>query len=426
MSVATVADSAESTRRRNRITTVVIPIIGVAIAVFMLALLLRFLVSGDQAFLISMVVPLGAGAIVTVSFALALYWLGLMYSPSIRLTFFMMTLIVGVLTLANGLIAANLMFVDQIIVYETSILLVFSTIIAAAFGIMGFDRATQNLNELQVKAQRVAEGDLAARAAVSGRDEIADLGMAFNEMATKLEDAARQREELEKLRRDLIAWVSHDLRTPLTSIRAMIEALNDGVVDDPAMVRRYYRTIRADVIGLNSLIDDLFELAQLDAGGMQFEIDDHALGDLISDTLESFSALAQQKGVTVAGEIGRNVDLVQMNPQKIGRVLSNLISNALKYTPSDGTIHVRAKRQGSFVHVWVQDSGDGFVEEDLPYVFEKFYRGEEARSRSHGSSAGLGLSISKGIVEGHGGVISAENAPEGGAIVRFTLPCATS
>lgn len=412
-----------TTAPRNRPTALIIPVIGVAIAVFMLALLLNFFVSGEQAFLISMVAPLGVGAIVTVTFAVILYWFGLMYSPSIRLTFFMMTLIVGALTLANGLIAANLMFVEEVIVYETSILLIFSTIIAAAFGIMGFDRATQNLNELQIKAQRVAEGDLAARASVSGRDEIAELGIAFNEMAMRLEDAANQREELEKMRRDLIAWVSHDLRTPLTSIRAMIEALNDGIVDDPAVIRRYYRTIRADVIGLNGLIDDLFELAQLDAGGMRFDIDAYALGDLISDTLEGFGALAQQKGVMLAGEIGRNVDLVQMSPQKIGRVLSNLISNALKYTPADGTINVTAKRQGSFVHVWVEDSGNGFVEADLPYVFEKFYRGEEARSRSHGSSAGLGLAISKGIVEGHGGVISAENAPTGGAIVRFTLPC---
>ncbi|MCZ7665803.1 MAG: cell wall metabolism sensor histidine kinase WalK [Chloroflexi bacterium] len=211
------------------------------------------------------------------------------------------------------------------------------------------------------------------------------------------------------------------MRTPLTSIRALIEALHDGVVTDPETKQRYYHTIRADIIALNSLIDDLFELAQLDAGGLALELSPHALTDLISDSLESFEAVAAQRGVTLTGTIGENLDPVLLNVPKIGRVLANLISNALRYTPTGGQVQVRAFRNAEGAVVLVQDSGPGFAPADLPRVFEQFYRGEQARSRATGG-AGLGLAIAWGIVEAHNGRIWAENGPEGGAVVGFVLP----
>lgn len=409
-------------QRRQGIMMVAVPLVGVAVALLVVALMIRYLLNGDNTLVVSMVVPLGVSALVSLAVALLLYWLGLFYSPSIRLTFFFTTLIISALTVANGLVAANLMFVDRIIVYDTTILLVFTTLIATAFGFSGYGRATAALKQMTLQARQVADGDLAARVAVNGRDELAQLGSAFNEMAEKLAHAAREREELERMRRDLIAWVSHDLRTPLTSIRAMVEALNDGVVTDTVAVDRYYRTILSDVLGLNRLIDDLFELAQLDAGGLAFETEQNSLSDLISDTLESFRALAGRHNVALDGQIDANVGLVRINAEKISRVLYNLISNALKYTPAEGAIKVAARRHGSEVWVTVQDSGAGFNAADLPHVFEKFYRGEGARSRLHGSSAGLGLAIARGIVEAHGGRIWAENAPQGGAAVTFTLP----
>jgi signal transduction histidine kinase len=211
------------------------------------------------------------------------------------------------------------------------------------------------------------------------------------------------------------------LRTPLTSIRAMIEALSDGVVSDPETVQRYYRTMRADIIALNDIIDDLFELAQLDAGGLVMEKSPHSLGDLVSDTLESFQAVAQQRGVRLHGRVAADVDPVPLNAPKIGRVLSNLVSNALRYTPEGGEVLVTAVRQGDEVIVSVQDSGPGFNPDDLPRVFEQFYRGEQARSRAMGG-AGLGLAIARGIVAGHDGRIWAANNPDKGARVEFSLP----
>jgi signal transduction histidine kinase len=201
----------------------------------------------------------------------------------------------------------------------------------------------------------------------------------------------------------------------------MIEALHDGVVSDPETTQRYYRTMRSDIIALNTLLDDLFELAQLDAGGLVMELSSHSLSDMISDSLEGFQALAAQKNIRLSGEIGKNLDPVNLNAAKIGRVLSNLLSNALRYTPADGQVYVRAYRTTEGAIVTVQDTGPGFEPEDLPRVFEQFYRGELARSRATGG-AGLGLAIAQGIVEAHNGRIWAENAPEGGAIVGFMLP----
>ena len=201
----------------------------------------------------------------------------------------------------------------------------------------------------------------------------------------------------------------------------MIEALHDGVVDDPETVQRYYRTIRSDIISLNSLIDDLFELAQLDAGGLKMDMAFHSLSDIVSDTLESFQLIAQKRNINLQGEVGDGLDPVWLNAPKIGRVLTNLLSNAMRYTSENSDVLVKAWREGENVTVTVQDSGPGFDEKDLPRVFEQFYRGEEARSRATGG-AGLGLAIARGVIDAHDGRIWAENASEGGALVGFMLP----
>ncbi|MCO5183074.1 MAG: HAMP domain-containing histidine kinase [Anaerolineae bacterium] len=420
------ASTTEQAERRNsadmRTNAWLIPIIGVGVALLVALLidLLFFQPTIDQ--LTPMFLQLGFYAWLSVIIGFILYRLGWAYSPSLTFAVSFTLILVGVLTLVNGGVAAWLMFADPTSLTVVGILLVFSTMIGTAFAVYGFSRTTRSLRELATVAQQVADGDLSARAHVPGRDEVAQLGKAFNEMAAKLEQAEVERQELEQLRNDLIAWVSHDLRTPLTSIRAMVEALADGIVTDDAMIHRYYQTIRADVLGLTALINDQFELAQLGARGIKIEKVLVSLGDLISDTIESVRVLAEQRDIELVGEIGDDLDAVMISPQGIGRVLTNLIGNALRYTPDSGTIVVSAQRIGDEVAVAVTDSGPGFAEADLPRLFEKFYRGEEARTRAQGSGAGLGLAIAKGIVEAHGGEISAENVPDGGACVRFVLP----
>ena len=150
---------------------------------------------------------------------------------------------------------------------------------------------------------------------VSGRDEVATLAESFNQMASQLQAMDEKQRELERLRKDLIAWVSHDLQTPLASMRAILEALSDGVVEEPETVKRYLNTAQRDVRSLSALIDDLFQMAQLDAGGIPLEKEDASLADLISDTLESFSELASRQGITLEGSADSNVDPVLMDTQ---------------------------------------------------------------------------------------------------------------
>ncbi len=395
--------------------------VGILLALTVAVLLMKALMQAP----FNEIAALAATLTVTSLLSMGLgYWLhrrGWTRSPSLMLTLAMTYGWAALLTLFNVWVMAQQMFVSDHDLVLSGVLLLFAAIIATTFGVFAAASLTDGLRQLARSAQNIAEGDLTARVAVSGRDEVAQVGKAFNEMAAQLQQAAAQRAELETLRRDLIAWTSHDLRTPLTSIRAMVEALHDGMVNDPETVQRYYGTIRADVIALNSLIDDLFEMAQLDAGGLALEKSLYAFVDLISDILGGFRVLAEQRGIDLQAEMGADVGQVQLNAPKIGRVLANLLSNALRYTPEGGQVRVTAVRVPQGVQVTVQDSGPGFHPEDVPRIFEQFYRGEQARSRSTGG-AGLGLAIARGVVEAHDGRIWAENVAEGGARVSFILP----
>ncbi len=270
-------------------------------------------------------------------------------------------------------------------------------------------------------ARHISRGNLAVRVPVTGRNEMAELASTFNGMAAQLETSARKQRELDTLRRDLVAWVGHDLRTPLASIRVMVEALADGVVEDPATVQRYLQTTQRHIRSLSVLIDDLFEMAQLDAGGLPLDKCPGSISDLISDTLETFSALATRQGLRLEGSVEPGIDPVAMDTQKIGRVLANLVSNALRHTPSGGVVEIRALAAREGVQVEVRDTGEGIRPEDLPHVFEQFYRGEKSRSRDTGGS-GLGLAIAKGIIEAHGGRIGVESELGQGTRFFFTLP----
>ena len=397
--------------------------IGIVAALAMVAILMFALMGAPLQEITTLMTWLSISSLASLVVGYILYRRGLTRSPSLTLTLVLTYGWAAIVILVNVWIMSERMFLnDEHDLVLSGVLLLFAAIIATTFGIFVAASVTDGLRSLNFTAQQIAEGNLTARATISGRDEVALVGQTFNEMAEQLQQAAQEREELEQMRKDLIAWTSHDLRTPLTSIRAMIEALHDGVVDDPATVQRYYSTIRSDIIALNDIIDDLFELAQLDAGGLSMEMAQHALGDLVSDTLEMFQALATEQGVTLQGSVEPNLGLVNMCAPKIGRVIGNLVSNALRYTPAGGTVQVTAVRQAKEIVVTVQDSGPGFAPEDLDRVFEQFYRGEQARSRASGSGAGLGLAIARGIVVAHNGRIWAENAPEGGAIVGFSLP----
>ncbi len=370
----------------------------------------------------AMTLFLSGTALVSLLAGYAAYALGWVdRSPRLHWSLLTICALSSVLTFINVWMTARLMFINSHDLTLATILLLFAGGIAIAFGYFLSTAITDNIAAVGHAAQAIAQGRFNTRVAVTGRNEVAQLGSAFNEMAVQLENAARQQRELESLRRDLIAWVGHDLRTPLASVRAIVEAMADRVVDDPATVDRYLRTAKRDIANLSALIDDLFDMAQLDAGGMKMDRHPNSLSDLISDTIESFTALGQEKGVQIGGSVEPAVDPVLIDARLISRVLVNLVGNALRHTPDGGQVRVDARVALEGVQVCVSDTGEGIRREDLPRVFERFYRGEKSRNRNTGG-AGLGLAIAQSMVEAHGGRIWVESSPGKGARFLFTLP----
>ncbi len=342
-------------------------------------------------------------------------------APSLRLLLIGSYAMASLLTFFNVWVTARLMFTSQHDLQLATVLLVFAGGIAMLLGYFLSVGITRRIQTLKDAAHRLAVGDLAARAPLEGRDEVTALAASFNDMAQKLQMADARQRELDMLRRELVAWATHDLQTPLTAIRVQIEALADGVVDDPEARQRYLRTTQRQVNDLSMLIDDLFQIAQLDAGGIIIQPAACSLSDLISDTLESFSALARERGVSLGGSVATGVDPVTLDSPRIGRLLNNLIGNALRHTPASGSVTISAWRAGAQIHIRVADTGEGISPDDLPHIFERFYRGEKSRNRDTGG-AGLGLAIARGIVRAHGGDITAESQPGAGTTFHISLP----
>ncbi|MEP7286825.1 MAG: ATP-binding protein [Chloroflexota bacterium] len=363
------------------------------------------------------------GLSVLTSFALYKFGLAHWFS-SLRWALLAMVVLTVVLIFVNVWITAQLMFIKQHDLILTALLLVFAGLSAISFGFFISSALTERISNLTNGAERLASGDLSTRVEVIGKDELTSLAATFNRMATRLEEADAQKRLLEQTRRDLIAWVSHDLRTPLASIRVMVEAMADGVVSDPDTVQRYLHNAQGEIQHLSRLIDDLFELAQLDAGRVELHMEPSSLRDLISDTLESMRAQAERRNITLSGQVDDKVDIVVMASEKIQRVLDNLIGNALRHTPPGGKVMLQAQLAGDSVRVEIADSGEGIAPEDIPHVFESFFRGEKSRARDDQGvrGAGLGLAIAKGLVEAHGGHIWVNSQPNRGATFAFTLP----
>ena len=235
-------------------------------------------------------------------------------------------------------------------------------------------------------------------------------------LAARLAMEERANREVEEARRQLVAAASHDLRTPLASLRLLVESIDDGLVTGEER-DRYLREIRTHVGVLSGLVDDLFELSRIEAGEISWTMRQVELGELIDETVAAMQAPAAARGVRVAAELPPGGLVAEANAEKVQRVLFNLIQNAIRHTPADGSVTVRARPLGRAVEVEVADEGEGIPAGTGERVFEAFYRGDAARAED---GAGLGLAISKAIVEAHGGRIWLEDGGPG-TRVRFTL-----
>jgi signal transduction histidine kinase len=280
--------------------------------------------------------------------------------------------------------------------------------LSAVVGALLFGRwVTKPIERLHHASGELARGDLAARATEQGPRELSELGRAFNGMAESIE-------RLFDARRQLVAWASHDLRAPLASVQAMLEAVEDGL----AQPDEYLPAIRNQLRILSTLVDDLFELTRIDAGVLTLELREISLDGLVESCVRGLEADARSKGIRLETRWRATSPRVSCAPEKVERILHNLLTNALRHTPTDGSVAVVVDARPQAVTVAVEDSGSGLSDETMEHMFEHFWREDPARSTD---GSGLGLAIAHGLVEAQGGRIWAENRPEGGARVAFTL-----
>ena len=263
-------------------------------------------------------------------------------------------------------------------------------------------------------AQELGRGDFSRRAPTEGAGELRQLSMAFNSMAANLEDAERQR-------RNLVADVAHELRTPVSNIQGYLEALKDGLLQpDESTID----TIHGQVIHLGHLVEDLRLLAQAEAGALQLHRIPGRMPDILRTCVDAVKPRAEAKGISVSLEASVDMPLVEMDGTRISQVVNNLLENAITHSPEGGSVVVSAGASGDgMVRVAVSDTGRGIPSEDLTRVFDRFFRSDASRSRATGG-VGLGLTIAKQLVEVHGGTIHVENVVPFGARFVFVLPIA--
>jgi two-component system sensor histidine kinase BaeS len=282
-------------------------------------------------------------------------------------------------------------------------------------------RVVTPIRQMMEASQRIAAGRYQERVEAVGADELGQLAHSFNQMASTLE-------QTEAMRRDLIANVAHELRTPLASIKGYMEGMLDGVLSAETDT---YQQIYYEADRLQRLVDDLQELSRVEAGAFKLECRPLAVGELIQQTAARLRPQFEEKGVNLVLRVPNNLPLVQADEDRLNQVLLNLVGNALQYTPSGGAVTITAQISNLKPHipqsellVSIHDTGLGVAAEHLPHLFNRFYRVDKSRSRAGGGS-GIGLTIAKHLVEAHGGHIWAESAGVGkGSAFSFSLPLA--
>jgi signal transduction histidine kinase len=322
----------------------------------------------------------------------------------------------------------ELMFVSGHDAFFAGLAAAYSALLGLWAGRLLSHRVIDDVDALRAGLAAVGAGERSLELRLGGDDELAQVAAEVEAMVARLAAAEARREESEAARRSLIAAVSHDLRTPVTALRLLAEAVDDEI-GDPQTRREYVRRLGVHVRALGALIDDLFELTRIEAGDVTWTMQLIDLDELVEETVAAMRPAAEAGRVAVRAQIDTELVPARANPERIQRVLFNLIQNAIRHTPADGSVTVRATHAGRNVEIEVADTGEGIAASDRDRIFEPFQQGAGRTARSDGS-AGLGLAISRAIVEAHGGRIWVVGELGGGggagARVRFSLPATSS
>lgn len=290
-----------------------------------------------------------------------------------------------------------------------------AAVLALLLGVLLARTLTRPLREMTAAARSLARGKLGEQVEVRSQDEVGALAAAFNQMSEDLSQA-------EAWRKQLTADIAHDLRTPISIIQGHAEALRDGVLPPTPET---FALIHEETMRLNRMVEDLRTLSRAEAGELSLVRRPVAVGDFLEQMAAAQRPRAREKGIELRLEVADGLPALMVDADRMAQALNNLVDNALRHTPAGGTVTVAAGRDGSGVWLQVRDSGPGIAADDLPHVFERFYRGDRARRRHEGGS-GLGLAIARSIVEAHGGRIRAESPAGGGAVFTIALPAERS
>jgi signal transduction histidine kinase len=369
--------------------------------------------SGDIAHLATYVLPALVVTVVAMAIAGAV-----LSRASLRQRFVAVGVVGAIVALANLWVLSRTMFVSEHDATLLGALVLYSAGAGVGAAIVLARSSGAAVDRLAEAARDLGDGRLDRRVGtLDAGPELDALARTLDDMAARLQTAQERERRSEATRRDLITAVSHDLRTPLSSLRAMVEAIDDGIVDDPESLRRYVGEMRGSVARLVEMVDDLFELAQIDAGAIEVETSRARLEEIVRSAVSAVELQAEEKGLELVTTLD-GVEGATCSP-RLARVLQNLLVNAVRHTPADGTVRVDARRLPGGVELAVADTGEGIAPEDLERVFDPFYRADPARS---GAGAGLGLALAKRIVEALGGTIRAESAPAQGSRFAVVLP----
>jgi signal transduction histidine kinase len=303
---------------------------------------------------------------------------------------------------------ARAMFLSQHDLQVVALVCVASGVVTASFALWLGQRVVASAQTLHDAARRFGEqGEFVGT--TDGPLEFDTIAAELARSSDRLREAAERERRLESSRRELVAWVSHDLRTPLAQIRAMAEALEDGIAEEPA---RYHAQMRSQVDRMVRMVDDLFELSRIHSGSLQLSLETVDLGDLVSEAIVGAAPVAQAKRVRIDGSVEEGV-VMTGDPSALARVMGNLVMNAVRHTPEDGRVKIRGRSDSAQVEVVVSDACGGIPDTDLERVFDVGWRGSHARTPDSGTGAGLGLAIVRGLVEAHLGTVAVANVGEG-------------
>lgn len=406
----------------RRAITPYVRFVAVLVGLYVTTLLIFWIAVRPTAIDLGIMAAVGAVAIAVVgAVGFGAYRMGLIYRlPRVGGVSIAAFLLAALLILLTVWIGAQLLFIESYDVVVAIVLMFLAAGIVVAMGYLQSLVLSEKLEALYSAAEQLTLGRYHVRVELEDGDELTQLAGAFNHMASKLEVADRKERQLERLRRDLTAWIAYDLRVPLLSARTMVESIAEGLITDPEMFNRYLRIARRDINVLSDLIDDLNDMAQVDVTGIRLERQPAHIAKLVELTVEELASTAAQKDVKLIARCEPNIPPVAIDVRQISRVLNNLVGDAIQRVPKGGSVKLNAYPQRNGVLIEITDTYEGARPEDIMTTFKLFFGEDDVRSQTQ-ETPRLRLALADVVVRAHGSQIRPQRLGDQGLRLVFAL-----